>query len=161
MKRLLSAILLSTVVSPALAQNAPAASAHAQYQKYQDLKWEKTNPELGSNSPEIAILHVNPVTQATELLIRSPKNFHVPRHWHSANETITLIRGTFIMEHNDSGNRMELDAGSFAYIPAKMIHQACGGVRLNQSIFGCKGIVLPRAAHPQWVRYSTMRTSCM
>ena len=126
MKRLLSVILLSTVVSPALAQSAASndASAHAQYQKYQHLKWEKTNPELGSNSPEIAILHVNPVTQATELLIRSPKNFHVPRHWHSANETITLIRGTFIMEHNDSGNKMELDAGSFAYIPAKMIHQA-------------------------------------
>ena len=52
-----------------------------------------------------------------------PQEF-VPRHWHSANETITLIRGTFIMEHNDSGNKMELDAGSFAYIPAKMIHQA-------------------------------------
>ena len=125
MKRLLSAILTSTVVSPALAQSATSndASAHAQYQKYQHLKWEKTNPELGSNSPEIAILHVNPATQATELLIRTPKNFHVPRHWHSANETITLIRGTFLMAHDDGGNKVEVDAGSFAYIPAKMIHQ--------------------------------------
>ena len=125
MKRLLIAILLSTVVSPALAQNAASndANAHAQYQKYQDLKWEKTNPELGSNSPEIAILHVKPATQATELLIRTPKNFHVPRHWHSANETITLIRGTFLMAHDDGGNKVEVDAGSFAYIPAKMIHQ--------------------------------------
>jgi hypothetical protein len=52
MKRLLIAILLSTVVSPALAQSAASndASAHAQYQKYQHLKWEKTNPELGSKS---------------------------------------------------------------------------------------------------------------
>ena len=129
MKRLCGAIVLSTVVtvvSPVLPQNAPShdPSSHAMFQKFQDLKWDKTNPEMGSNSPEITIVHVNPATQATELLIRTPKNFHVPRHWHTANETIIVIRGTFIMEHDGSGNRVELDAGSFAYMPAKMIHQA-------------------------------------
>src|SRR6516164_2409760 len=56
------------------------------YREFKDLKWEKTNPEIGARSPEVAILYVDPKTQATHLLIRNPKNFVVPRHWHTANE---------------------------------------------------------------------------
>src|SRR5918995_1449389 len=126
MKSWLGAIAISMVVSPALAQNAPSsdASVHAVFQKYQDLKWEKINPELGSKSAEIVTLHVNPTSQATEMLIRTPKDTHVPRHWHTANETITVIHGTFIVKHDGSSDRVPLEAGSFAYMPAKMIHEA-------------------------------------
>ena len=57
-----------------------------------------------------------------------PKNFHVPRHWHSANETITMIHGTFILKHDGSDERVALDQpGSFAWMPAKMIHEAWTG----------------------------------
>ena len=42
-------------------------------------------PDLGDASPEIAILHVDPKTEATQLLIRTPKALHVRQHWHSAN----------------------------------------------------------------------------
>ena len=94
------------------------------FKNFNDLKWEKTNPELGDNSQEIAILHVNPITKATELFIRAPKNYHVGRHWHTSNETITVIRGTFIVGHDGSEERMELTPGNYAYMPAKMIHDA-------------------------------------
>jgi Domain of unknown function (DUF4437) len=129
MNSIYGVLAIAVFVSPALAQNLPAhdPTVHAVYEKFSDLKWEKTNPEMGANSPEIAILHVNPKSQATELIIRTPKDSHVPRHWHTANETITIIRGTFIMEHEDNGNRVVLDAGSFGYMPAKMIHQAWTG----------------------------------
>ena len=59
MKGWLGAIAISMAVSPALAQNPSDASV----QKYQDLKWEKINPEMGSKSAEIAVLHVNPATK--------------------------------------------------------------------------------------------------
>jgi len=49
---------------------------------------------------------------------------HVPKRWHLANGTMTLIRGTLIVERNDTGNKAELDTGSFAYILAKIVHQA-------------------------------------
>src|SRR5215204_1856994 len=129
MKSWLGAIAISMVVSPALAQNAPSsdASVHAVFQKYQDLKWGKINPELGSKSAEIVTLHVNPTSQATEMLIRTPKDTHVPRRWHTANETITVIHGTFIVKHDGSSDRVPLEAGSFAYMPAKMIHEAWTG----------------------------------
>jgi quercetin dioxygenase-like cupin family protein len=117
MKTLLHPILLMMIaVSPAAAQKSAPAShdgaAHAIYQKYQDLKWEKLLPELGAGSAEITILHVDPESGATQLMIRSPKNYHAPKHWHTANETHTVIYGTFIMQH-DGGQKEALGPGSY------------------------------------------------
>jgi hypothetical protein len=56
--------------------------------------WQMIVPELGNDSPQISILRVDPKTSATQLLIRTPKTMHIPMHWHSANETHTMIQGT-------------------------------------------------------------------
>jgi quercetin dioxygenase-like cupin family protein len=90
--------------------------------RYEDLKWEPIVPELGADSPQVSILRVDPKTQATQLLIRIPKAMHVPMHWHSANETHTVIKGTFVFEHE--GQQHELGPGGFNYLPARMHHQA-------------------------------------
>jgi quercetin dioxygenase-like cupin family protein len=68
-------------------------------------------PELGSDSPQISILRVDPKTNATQLLIRTPTKMHVPMHWHSANETHTMIQGTAVFEHE--GKREQLGPGGF------------------------------------------------
>ncbi|MCA1563329.1 MAG: cupin domain-containing protein [Acidobacteria bacterium] len=86
------------------------------------LKWERMAPDAGEWSPEIVILHVAPKTKATELMIRVPAGQHVPPHWHSANETHTIVSGAFIMECN--GHKAELGPGGFNYMPARMVHQA-------------------------------------
>jgi mannose-6-phosphate isomerase-like protein (cupin superfamily) len=126
-KVLRHAVVLLIAISPAAAQTtAPqshAGPAHAIYQKYQDLKWERLRPELGAESAEITILNVDPKSGATQLMIRSPKNYHAPKHWHTANETHTVISGTFIMEH-EGGVREELGPGSYNRMPSKMIHEA-------------------------------------
>ncbi len=98
------------------------SSLHALNIKFGAMQWQKIVPELGERSSEISILHVDPVTQATQLMIRVPKNIHVPLHWHSANETHTVISGTFIMECE--GKQDTLPAGSFNYVPKRMNHQA-------------------------------------
>ena len=46
-----------------------------------------------------------------------PKRMRVPVHWHSANETHTVIRGTMVFEHG--GQPHELGPGGFNYIPAR------------------------------------------
>lgn len=89
---------------------------------YSDAKWQAIVPELGKDSPQIAILRVDPKTGATQLLIRLPKKMHVPLHWHSANETHTMIEGESVFEHGGSMHR--LGPGGFNYIPAKTHHQA-------------------------------------
>ena len=97
-------------------------SAHALNLSPSDLKWARMVPELGERSSEIAILRVDPGTQATQLMIRVPKNFHVPKHWHTGNETHTVISGTFIVECE--GHRATLRTGSFNFMPSRMPHEA-------------------------------------
>jgi hypothetical protein len=92
------------------------------FKNYQDLKWNKILPDLGGSSPEICILHVDPKTKATKLLIRTPKAIHIRKHWHSANETHTMILGT--AEFACEGKRIEQGPGSFNYLPRKMVHEA-------------------------------------
>lgn len=89
---------------------------------YEDLKWQAVVPELGEDSPQIAILRVDPTTKATQLMIRTPRKMHVPMHWHSANETHTIVKGTATFEHD--GKLQLLSPGSFNYMPAHMQHQA-------------------------------------
>jgi mannose-6-phosphate isomerase-like protein (cupin superfamily) len=96
--------------------------SHAMNARYDDLRWETMVPELGDASPQAAILRVDPKTRATHLLIRMPKQMHVPVHWHSANETHTVIKGTMVFEHD--GQRHELGPGGFNYVPARTPHQA-------------------------------------
>src|SRR2546426_6346195 len=116
----LSAVFISTGMLVA-AEPAPAP-AQPMFLKLQDVKWDKILPDLGESSPEIAILRVDPKTQATQLLIRTPKGIHVRKHWHSANETHTMIVGTATFECE--GKRIEIGQGGFNYIPARMAHEA-------------------------------------
>jgi mannose-6-phosphate isomerase-like protein (cupin superfamily) len=55
-------------------------------------------------------------------MIRVPPRFHVPLHWHTANETHTIVSGTFVIECD--GKREVLTIGSFSYVPGKMAHEA-------------------------------------
>jgi len=108
--------------APTAQSGTPAKAGQAINANYEDLKWQPIVPELAAASPQIAVLRVDPKTQATQLLIRIPKQIHVPMHWHSANETHTVIRGDWTFEHD--GTRHQLGPGGFNYIPAKMHHQA-------------------------------------
>ena len=104
------------------APGAMAEALQATFRNYQDLKWNRILPDLGENSPEICILGVDAKTQATKLMIRAPKGIHVRKHWHSANETHTIILG--VQTYACEGKRMEQGPGSFNFMPAKMVHEA-------------------------------------
>jgi mannose-6-phosphate isomerase-like protein (cupin superfamily) len=103
-------------------QGVPADAPQALFKNYQDFKWDKILPNLAESSPEICILRVDPKTQATKLMIRTPKAIHVRKHWHSANETHTVILGTQVFACE--GKRIEQGPGSFNYMPARMVHEA-------------------------------------
>ena len=119
---LLSALVLSVLLWPvgSYAQAGPDSMGRAV--KPDDMKWEPLEGGF-----EISTLYTNPTTQATYLVIRGPGNLHVPRHWHSSNESITVLKGTFVVAHDGSEDKTELKAGGFAYMPAKMIHEAWTG----------------------------------
>jgi mannose-6-phosphate isomerase-like protein (cupin superfamily) len=92
------------------------------FKNVSDLQWNKIIPELGESSPEISILRIDQKTGATNLLIRTSKPIHVRKHWHTANESHTMISGTAVLACE--GRRAELKPGGFNYMPAKMVHEA-------------------------------------
>ena len=83
---------LEATMTPA---NSPAAGTMtaSEFKKLSEIKWDKILPDLGENSPEISVLHVDPTTHATQLLIRTSKAIHIRKHWHTANETHMIIAG--------------------------------------------------------------------
>ena len=122
-----AALSVCLVGKAGLAQDTGAVDRHEPGKQvvnipYDAVKWQKLMPELGERSPETAILHVDPQTKATQMLLRVPKDTHVPLHWHSTNETHTVVKGTFIVECD--GQREVLNQGSFNFMPAKMHHEA-------------------------------------
>jgi quercetin dioxygenase-like cupin family protein len=133
MRKIVLAVILPGILvlpAPSSAQSHSAgvtthgdpSQKHAMNARYDDLQWQPIVPELGAESPQVAILRVDEKTRATQLLIHMPKRMHVPMHWHSANETHTVIRGTMVFEHD--GQRHELGPGGFNYVPARTPHQA-------------------------------------
>ena len=139
-------VIVASVVSCQRQQTAPTeAPVSALNIHFKDLQWKRMVPELGGRSSEIAILRVDPVTQATQLTIRVPPNFHVPKHWHTANETHTVVNGTFIIECE--GQRLELGAGSFNYVPSRMVHEAWTKADEGALLF----ITVDRAWDVNWV----------
>jgi len=92
------------------------------FKNVSDLKWDKILPDLGESSPEICFLRIDRKTHATSLLIRTSKAIHVRKHWHTANESHTIISGNAVLACE--GKRAELSPGGFNYMPAKMVHEA-------------------------------------
>jgi mannose-6-phosphate isomerase-like protein (cupin superfamily) len=127
-KKLYLAILVAALAGFALSQrgaetneDTPAINAPV-FKNLEDFKWERILPDLGESSPEICILHVDAKTHATKLVIRASKAIHIRKHWHSANETHTLVSGRASFACD--GKRVEQGPGSFNYMPAKMVHEA-------------------------------------
>ena len=95
-------LLRSAIIIAALGLSLTSAAAESingtpsdqpLFQTLSQAQWKRMLPDLGDASPEIAILRVDPNTHATQLLIRTPQGLHVRKHWHSANETHTMIIG--------------------------------------------------------------------
>jgi quercetin dioxygenase-like cupin family protein len=85
------------------------------------MQWQKMEPALGASSPERAVLHEHPGTHITQFMVKMPPNFKVPFHWHSANETHTVISGKLLVEEDDK--KIILEAGGFNYTPAFVLHR--------------------------------------
>ena len=56
------------------------------------------------------------------MLIQTPKAIHVRKHWHTANELHTMIKGSDVLACD--GKRFELTPGRLNFMPAKMVHEA-------------------------------------
>ncbi len=123
--KLLSVAIAATLVATFRTDAADPDTAPANgpmFAALADAKWNPILPALGADSPQICILHVDPTSKATQLLVRAPKAIHVRKHWHTGNETHMMIQGT--AKFACDGHETELGPGGFNFMPAKMAHEA-------------------------------------
>lgn len=111
--------------SPAPAAAAPVIVAHAA-----TLAWAPGPPSLPPGA-EFVLLEGNPA-EAVPLTfrLRFPANYRIPPHWHSVIEHVTVLSGTLNVGMGEQAtytNGTALNAGSFAAMPAKMVHSAWAG----------------------------------
>ena len=70
-----------------------------------------------------AILHGNPRFGPATVLLKLASGCRVPRHWHTANETLLVISGQGAITMQD-GPPLKFVPGAYAYLPAHHAHQA-------------------------------------
>lgn len=128
----ITTLAILTVVPAALAAQAatsapasPVIVAHAP-----SLAWAPGPPSLPPGA-EFVLLEGNPA-EAVPLTfrLRFPANYRIPPHWHSVIEHVTVFSGTLNVGMGEQATytgATALNAGSFAAMPAKMVHSAWAG----------------------------------
>jgi quercetin dioxygenase-like cupin family protein len=91
-----------------------------------DLKWGDAPPVLPRGA-KIAVLNGDPFKPGQYTLRLSlPANYRLPPHWHTLNENLTIVSGTFYVGMGDktTGHAHEVRTGGYHYLPAKQHHYA-------------------------------------
>jgi quercetin dioxygenase-like cupin family protein len=91
-----------------------------------DVKWSEGPPDL-PKGVQIAVLHGDPTKKAVfTVRFKMPDGYKVPPHWHTRDEQLTILSGTFVVHMGDTMDAPPdtLTAGGFHYLPGKMHHAA-------------------------------------
>lgn len=85
-------------------------------------------PPILPPGAQLAVLDGNPAEKGTIVMrLKLPANYKIPAHWHSTDERITVLSGTFNVGMGDKlavPGSQALTPGGFLYLPAKMHHFA-------------------------------------
>lgn len=81
----------------------------------------KTDPKVYT-----ATLKIDESTGATQMLWKFSANAVGPCHWHTANESNVVVKGSITMRHMGTAG-VTLGIGGFSYVPKKMNHQLTTG----------------------------------
>jgi uncharacterized RmlC-like cupin family protein len=92
-----------------------------------DIKWQNA-PEGMPKGAKIAVMHGDPGKDGIfTIRLQLPSGARIEPHWHTGDEQLTVISGTFYLGY---GQKMEiakahaLKAGGFHFLPGKTTHFA-------------------------------------
>jgi quercetin dioxygenase-like cupin family protein len=112
---------------PAQAQPTMAASASSHAMVHAaDTKWGPAPPAFPKGA-QAAVLYGDPGKAGPfAIRLKAPAGYKVPRHWHSADEQVTIIEGDFALSMGEMGNTHDgtFAPGDYISMPAKMQHEA-------------------------------------
>jgi quercetin dioxygenase-like cupin family protein len=123
---------LAPMIAFALLTGAPGAAAGdnakpgAMSVNPAEIKWGDAPPDLPKGA-EMAVLHGDPGKKAVYTLrLKLPAGYKIPPHWHTKDEQLTIVSGTFVLHMGDTMDApaTTLTAGGFHFLPGKMHHGA-------------------------------------
>lgn len=128
MKIVFTVTTFALVISGAVvrADGARAGKPEATSVNADEIKWGEAPPDLPRGA-QIAVLHGDPTKKGPfSLRFKMPSGYKIPGHWHTQDEHLTVLAGTFILHMGDNleAPAHELRAGAYHYLPGKMHHAA-------------------------------------
>ena len=125
--RYLTAPLASLAISLTVAAGPVFAQSTHIIVPADKVQWGPAPPFLPAGA-QIAVLQGNPSEKgAVTLRLRLPANYNIPAHWHSMDETVTVLSGAFHVGMGDKLDRQTsqtLEPGGFVSLSATMRHFA-------------------------------------
>lgn len=86
------------------------------------LKWSPC-PPIFPKGCEVTVLRGDPASGRSDVFLRTPANYRLPRHWHTSPEHMILVAGELDVTYEGQKPSV-LRPGSYAYGPAKAKHEA-------------------------------------
>jgi quercetin dioxygenase-like cupin family protein len=90
-----------------------------------EIKWGPA-PGAFPAGAQIAVLHGDPHKKAPfALRFKMPDGYRIAPHWHTQDEQLTILSGTFVLAMgDDEKDAHALQAGAYHFLPGKMHHSA-------------------------------------
>jgi len=119
---LLAAVILGTLAASATAQG--ASEGHG-FINPADIKWGPAPPAMPKGA-KLAVLQGDPGKPGPFVVrLMVPAGYRIPPHWHTQDESLTVISGTFYLGTGDRVETSEahtLTAGAFHFLSGKDHH---------------------------------------
>ncbi len=121
-KTLLTCLLL---IAPAVVLAAKPAK-EAVMLNASDVQWGDAPPDFPKGA-NLAVLFGDPAKAGPfAMRFKMPDGYKIAPHWHSQDEQLTILSGTFVLHMGDTMDAPahELTVGGFHFLPAKAHHAA-------------------------------------
>jgi hypothetical protein len=127
MKRQLTTITVCGALAAFAARaGAGPAKPEAVTMSAAEVKFGPAPPTLPAGA-ELAVLHGDPGKKgAFAIRLKMPDGYKIPPHWHTNDEELTIISGSFLISMGDKAgeNVHTLDVAAYHFLPGKMHHSA-------------------------------------
>ncbi len=90
-----------------------------------EVKWGPVPPVLPPGA-QLAVLHGDPSRKTYfTLRLKMPDGYRIAPHWHTNDEQLTILSGTFMLAMGDEEkNAHALEPGAYHFLPGQMHHSA-------------------------------------
>ena len=119
-------LILAPTTRAAEQKHKGAAKPHAVSLDADQLQWGDAPPSLPKGA-QVAVLHGDPSKKGPfAIRLKMPAGYKIPPHWHTQDENLTIVSGTFVLHMGDAMDAAAhtFTAGGFHFLPGKAHHAA-------------------------------------